>query len=161
MISATPVAAAAGALVVVVAGAALAATSAQRLSDSQKTTDARASALAAGRQIAVDIAEYDYRHIDQDFSRVDNEATGSFKQQFGTSAAGVRDAIVAVKAQSTAQVASAGVVNANGRTATVVVALNRTVVNAQAPKGTTSAFGLQIVLQRKNGRWLAAQVNPL
>jgi Mce-associated membrane protein len=161
MTSATPVAIAAGALVVAVAGAVVTAVELQRLDHSQRATDDRASALAAGRQIAVDIAEYDYRHIDQDFSRVDNEATGQFKQQFGTSAAGVRDAIVAVKAVSTAQVASAGVVNAGSRSATVVVALNRTVVNAQAPKGTTSAFGLQISLQRTSGRWLAAQVNPL
>lgn len=161
MRSASPVAAAVGALVVAVAGAALAAAGAQRLDDSQHTAANRTSALAAGRQIAVDIAEYDYRHIDQDFSRVDAEATGTFKQQFGTSAAGVRDAIVTVKAVSTAQVASAGVVTAGSRSATVVVALNRTVVNAQSPKGTTSAFGLQITLQRKSGRWLASQVNPL
>jgi Mce-associated membrane protein len=158
---ALPVAAATGALVVAAAGGALAAVGARHLSHHQSLQDARVSALAAGRQIAVDVASYDYRHIDADFTRVSNEATGKFQSDFSTQSAGVRDAIVAAKATSTAQVASAGVVNATTTSAQVVVALNRTVTNAQTPKGTQTALGVQMFLVRRNGRWLATQVNPL
>ena len=153
--------AAAGALVVATAGAALAAVGAHRLSDKAALANARASALAAGRQIAVDVASYDYREIDKDFTRVSSEATGKFLSDFSTQSAGVRDAIVSVKAVSQAQIASAGVVNASTDSAQVVVALNRTVTNAQAPKGTNSAFGIQMFLVKRHGRWLASQVNPL
>ena len=99
--------------------------------------------------------------IDADFTRVSNEATGKFLTDFSTQSAGVRDAIVSVKAVSTAQVASAGTVNVSPHSAQVIVALNRTVTNAQAPKGTNSAFGVQMFLVERGGRWLASAVNPL
>jgi len=158
---ALPVAAVAGALVVTAAGGVLAAVGAQHLSHQQSLDDARSSALAAGRQIAVDVATYDYRHIDADFTRVSDEATGKFQSDFTTQSAGVRDAIVAAKAVSTAQVASAGIVNATTSSAQVVVALNRTVTNSQAPKGTQSALGVQMFLVKRGGRWLATDVKPL
>lgn len=158
---ALPVAAAAGALVVAIAGGALAAVQTSRLSTQESLAAARESALAAGRQIAVDIADYDYRTIDRDFTRVTQEATGTFLKEFSTQSAGVRDAIVADKAVSQAQVASAGVVTASTSSAQVVVALNRLVTNAQAPKGSQAAFGLQMVLVKRHGRWVASQVNPL
>jgi Mce-associated membrane protein len=158
---ALPVAAAAGALVVTVTAAVLAALGAHRLSHQQALDDARSSALAAGRQIAVDVATYDYRHIDADFTRVSKEATGKFQSDFTTQSAGVRDAIVAAKAVSTAQVASAGIVNATTSSAQVVVALNRTVTNSQAPKGTQSALGVQMFLVKRGGHWLATDVKPL
>jgi Mce-associated membrane protein len=154
-------AAAAGLLVVATGGAALAAVGAHQLSDQAALSHARASALAAGRQIAVDIASYDYREIDRDFTRVASEATGKFLSDFSTQSAGVRDAIVSVRAVSKAQIASAGVVNVSTSSAQVIVALNRTVTNAQAPKGTSSAFGVQMFLVKRHGRWLASQVNPL
>jgi len=154
-------AAAAGAPVVTTARAALAAGGARHLSQQAELAQARNEALSAGRQIAVDIASYDYRHIDADFTRVSNEATGKFLTDFSTQSAGVRDAIVSVKAVSTAQVASAGTVNVSPHSAQVIVALNRTVTNAQAPKGTNSAFGVQMFLVERGGRWLASAVNPL
>jgi Mce-associated membrane protein len=158
---ARPVTAAVGALVVATAGLALAAVGARQLSHQQGVDDARSSALAAGRQIAVDVASYDYHRIDADFTRVSKEATGKFLSEFSTQSAGVREAIVAAKAVSTAQVASAGVVNASAASAQVVVALNRTVTNSQVPKGTQSALGVQLFLVKRGGRWLATEVNPL
>src|SRR3954467_2888980 len=154
-------AAAAGALVVASAGAALAAVGARQASDQHELSKARGKALAAGRQIAIDIASYDYRTIDRDFTRVSNEATGKFLSDFSTQSAGVRDAIVAVKATSTAQVASAGTVNVSLNSAQAIAALHRTVTNTQAPKGSNSAFGVQLFLVKQGGHWLASQVNPL
>jgi Mce-associated membrane protein len=158
---ALPVAGAVGALAVAVTGATLTTLGARQLSHEQQLAHVRAQALAAGRQIAVDVADYDYRTIDRDFTRVSNEATGSFLKDFSTQAAGVRDAIVAAKAVSKAQIASAGIVNASANSAQVIAALDRIVTNVQSTKGTSTAFGLQIFLVKRNGRWLASQVNPL
>lgn len=155
------VAAATGALIVTAVAGSLAAVGARHLSHQQQLDNARKAALAAGRQIAVDVASYNYRTIDADFTRVSKEATGKFQSDFTTQSAGVRDAIVAAKAVSTAQVASAGVVNASPTTAQVVVALNRLVTNSQAPKGTQSALGVQLFLVKRGGRWLATDVKPL
>ena len=150
-----------GALVLGTAGAALAAFAAHQVSDRSGSESLREQALSAGRQIAVDFSAYDYRHLHQDFSQVVSEATGSFKSQFATSSAGVQDLIVKAKAVSTAEIASAGVVDAGPRSATVVVAVNRTISNTGVPKGQKDSFGLRITLRRIDGRWLASDVKPL
>ena len=150
-----------GALVCCTGAAALTAVAAGQVSDREDTSSLREQALSAGRQIAVDFAAYDYRHLQADFKRVANESTGVFKSQFASSAAGVQDLIVKAKTVSTAEIASAGVADAGPRSATVVVAVNRTITNTSVPKGQKDSFGLQIQLRRVGGRWLASQVKPL
>lgn len=151
----------AGALVLCTGAAALAGVAAKQLSDRQDSASFRQQALAAGRQIAVDFAAYDYRHLQADFKRVMSESTGSFKSQYSTQSAGVQDLIIKAKAVSTAEIASAGVVDAGAHNATVVVALNRTVSNTSVPNGQKDSFGVQIDLRRIGGRWLASRVTPL
>jgi len=148
-------------LAVALAGSALATVGARQLSHREDVASLRQSALFAGQQIAVDFSAYDYRHLQDDFNRVVNESTGAFKSQYATQSAGVQDLIIKAKAVSTADVASAGLVDANRDSATVLVAVNRKVTNTSVPNGQSDSFGLQIVLKRVNGRWLASQVKPL
>jgi len=156
-----PIVVGVAAVAVAVAGSALAGVGARQLSHREDLTSLRQSALSAGRQIAVDFSAYDYRHLQQDFNRVVNESTGTFKNQYASQSAGVQDLIVKAKAVSTAQVASAGVVHADPGSATVLVAVNRKVTNTSVPNGQSDSFGLQIMLKRVDGRWLASQVKPL
>jgi Mce-associated membrane protein len=149
------------ALVVAVVVAALAALGARQLSDTKRASSDRAAALGAARQIAVDFAAYDYHHLNEDFQRVAGESTGSFRQQYLTQSAGVQSLIVKAKAVSTAEVVSGGVVEGSGSRATIVLALNRTVTNTSVPKGQNDSFGLQMVMLRLHGRWLASDVKPL
>ena len=150
-----------GALVLCTAAAALAAVAAKQVSDREDKSSVRAQALAAGRQIAVDFSAYDYRHLQADFKRVVSESTGAFKTQYASSSAGVQDLIVKAKAVSTAEIASAGVVEVGARTASVVVAVNRTISNTSVPNGQKDSFGLQIQLRLVGGHWLASNVKPL
>jgi Mce-associated membrane protein len=142
-------------------GAAAAGAGAVKLSDHDDASNLHSAVLSAARQIAVDFAVYDYRHIDADFTRVANESTGSFKSQFVSSSAGVRELIIKAKAVSKAEIAAEGLVGASPKRASVVVALDRTVTNTSAPKGQHDSFGLQIDLVRVNGHWLASGVKPL
>jgi Mce-associated membrane protein len=146
---------------IAVTGAATAGAGALKLSHHDHATDLHAQVLSAARQIAIDFAVYDYRHIDTDFSRVANESTGKFKSQFVSSSAGVRELIIKAKAVSKAEIAAEGLVGASAKHASVVVALDRTVTNTSAPKGQHDSFGLEIDLVRVNGHWLAAGVKPL
>jgi Mce-associated membrane protein len=150
-----------GALVLCTAAAALAAVAAKQVSNREDTVSAREQALAAGRQIAVDFAAYDYRHLQADFKRVVDESTGSFKSQYATQSAGIQDLVIKAQAVSTAEIASAGVVDAGPRAASVVVAVNRTISNTSVPNGQKDSFGLEIQLRLVAGRWLASQVKPL
>lgn len=150
-----------GALVLGSAAATLSGVAAKQLSGREQSASFRAQALAAGRQIAVDFAAYDYRHLQADFKRVVSESTGTFKSQYASQSAGVQDLIIKAKAVSTAQIASAGVVDAGPNNASVVVALNRTVTNTSVPNGQKDSFGVQIDMRRIGGHWLANKVTPL
>jgi Mce-associated membrane protein len=147
--------------VIAVAGAATAGAGAVKLSHHDDTTDLNAQVLSVARQIAVDFAVYDYRHIDADFTRVANESTGTFKSEFVSSSAGVRELIIKAKAVSKAEIAAEGLVGASPKHASVVVAIDRTVTNTSAPKGQHDSFGLQIDLVQVRGHWLASGVKPL
>lgn len=149
------------ALVVALTAGGLAAFGATKLSHTDSLEAARTQALSAARQIAVDFSAYNYQQIDQDFARVAAESTGSFRDDYLKQSAGVKDLIQQVKAVSTAEVAGAAVVDATSRTATVVLALNRTVTNTKVPKGQHDSFGLELALVKKGNRWLATQVKPL
>jgi Mce-associated membrane protein len=127
----------------------------------QAAADLSERALAAGRQIAVDFAAYDYRHIAEDFKRVADESTGKFHQDYLTQSTGAHDLIVKARSVSTAEVASAGLVNSSERQATVVVALNRTIDNRSLQQPQNDSFGLEITLLFQQGHWLASEVNPL
>lgn len=146
---------------VCIGGGALAVVQVRSLSHDNAIADARTQSLSAARQIAVDFFSYDYRHIDKDFARVVAESTGKLKSDFITQSAGVRDLIVKAQAVSTAQIASAGVVNASTSKASVIVALNRTIANISAPRGQSNAVDLQIDLVKLHGRWIASAVKPL
>jgi Mce-associated membrane protein len=156
-----PVLVGAAAVVVALTGSALAAVGAGQVSRSGDRTSLRQQVLAVGRQIAVDFSAYDYRHLKQDFDRVVSESTGGFRTEFQTSSAGLQDVIIKIKAVSTAEVASAGLVSASPTDATVLVAVNRRVTNTSAPNGQSDSFGLQISLRHIGGRWLASRIQPL
>ena len=151
----------AGALVLGTSAAALSAVAARQVSRGEDSSSLREQVLSAGRQIAVDFAAYDYRHLQADFKRVADESTGKYKSDFARAAAGAQDLIVKAKAVSTAEIASAAVADAGPRSAVVVIAINRTITNTSVPNGQKDSFGLQIQLRRVDGRWLASQVKPL
>lgn len=131
------------------------------LSHGAHVDGAREQAMSAGAQIAVDFAAYDYRHLDSDFARVAAESTGAFRQEYLTQSAGVKDLIVKAQAVSTAEVAGEGVSDFSTSHATVLIALDRKVVNTKVPNGQTDSFALLIGLVKKGNRWLADQVKPL
>jgi Mce-associated membrane protein len=144
-----------------VAASVLSALSIRAVSRSEGASAVSVEALAAGRQIAVDFAAYDYRHIAEDFKRVADESVGEFHKQYLTGSTGVHEDIVKLKAVSTAEVASAAVVNATPTRATVVVAVNRTVDNTRLEQPQKEYFGVEISLVHQRGRWLASDLKPL
>jgi Mce-associated membrane protein len=156
-----PLAVAAFVLVAAVLAAVLTALSARAVSQSAAETSVSDGALAAGRQIAVDFAAYDYRHIAEDFKRVADESVGTFHDKYLSSSTGLHDLIVKSKSVSTAEVASAAVVSATPNRATVVVALNRTIDNKQIAEPAHDSLAVQLSLVRRGDRWLAANLDTL
>jgi Mce-associated membrane protein len=127
----------------------------------ESPAELRTTLMVAAQKIAVDFAAYDYRHIDEDFKRVLDESVGKFHQQFLTDSTGVRAQIVQVKAVATATVAAEGVVDASPTQATVILAVNRTIRNTQAPSGQESSFGVELTMIKQHDQWFASQVTLL
>ena len=103
--------------------------------DQRQLDTARQQALAAARQESVDFVSISAATIDQDLKRIADGATGQFHDEF---------------TQDMAQV----------RAAVVLVALDATVKNTNAPDGRLSHYRIQVSLTRDagSGRWLVSQL---
>ncbi len=161
LVPALPVVLAVVALLVAVTGAVLAGLASRQVSAAHRADEHRASALSAARQIAIDFAAYDYRHLPEDFKRVADETTGDLHKQYLTSSTSLKDQIEKVQAVASAEVTASAVMNATAARATVVLAVDRTVRTKKLPDGQAESYGLQMVLVRSHGQWLASEMTPL
>jgi Mce-associated membrane protein len=145
---------------IVIAGLAAGwAITAWKLHDRSRLDAARSSALSAAQSYAIDMASYDYRHLDQDFGKVEQHSTASFQHDFAQSSASLKQVLVQYQATATAKVTGAGVSTASSSKATVVVFVDQTVTNSKAAgKSTTERSRMQLSLVHANGRWLLDKV---
>lgn len=155
------------AIVAVVAVAGLSVTLAlkmQQLND-VNTANALSSesspALLAAKSYAVDLASYDYRHLDADFGIVLAHSTPSFQQSFTRSSNALKSTLIRYKATADARVVAAGVVSATTSQAVVLVFLDQTVDNSNQKKPTTDRSQIQITLVSSPTGWLIDQVTTL
>jgi len=131
------------------------------LNSENSLNSARTSALAFAKSYAVDLASYNYKHLDQDFGKVLVESTPTFKQNFTQSSEALKTAIVKYDASATANVVGAGLVSATTSRAVVLVFLNQTVDNTLQKNKPTTESRVEITLLRSSGRWLIDQVTLL
>ena len=146
---------------VVVAAAAVFALYLQKASDLHAATQQRESALSAARQTAVNFTSYDYRHLDADYKLVRDAATGSFKADFDQQSKVLAQLIKKSKAVAKGQVVDAAVVTSSSNNASVLVAVDDTITNSNAPKGVVKHYRLQIDLTKVGGQWRVANVKPV
>jgi Mce-associated membrane protein len=147
--------------VVVIAAAVVFAVFLSKASSRDSVTSQRESALASARQAAVNFTSYDYRHLDADYKRVRDGATGAFKADFDKQSKVLAQVIQQSKAVATGQVVDAAIVSAGSSDATVLVAVDDTITNTQAPKGVVKHYRLRIDLKKIGGQWLVANVQPV
>jgi Mce-associated membrane protein len=133
------------------------------LSDNDALNSARTSALAASRSYSVELASYDYHHLDQDFGKVLADSTPAFKQTFSQSSSALKTILARYNATATANVIAAGLVSASINRAVALVFLNQTVSNTTQKKGqpATTQSRVEITLLHEHGRWLIDQVSLL
>ena len=123
---------------------------------------ARASALVASRTYAIELASYDYRHLDQDFGLVTADSTPSFRQSFTQSSNALKSVLTKYDATAKATVLAAGTVSASTSRVVALLFINQTVTNTTQKGGATSDESrLEITLLRSHGKWLINQVSLL
>jgi Mce-associated membrane protein len=119
------------------------------------------SAIAAAKIYAVDLATYNYKHLNQNFGKVLGESTPMFKQSFNQTSKNLKTLLVRYHASATAKVVAAGIVSATSSRAVALVDLNQTVVNNVQKGKPTTGSRVEITLLRSGGRWLIDEVTFL
>ena len=125
-----------------------------------KTDDARAAALAAARQSALNLTSIDTRDFDADVKRVAESATGAFLSDFQQRVQdkGFRDALTQSQVISEGRIVDAGLVRSDSRNATVLVVIDTTVRNTATPEGRVNPYRMQLELELRDGRWLTSDL---
>ena len=129
--------------------------------DRRRVDQARDAALTAGRQLIINLDALSAATIDADMKRVADAATGTFSRQFTGSEAELKKYVVARRTVSTGEILSAGVVRSDSDTATVLVAVDRTVKDTTNTGGVVAHDRWKMNLEKPGGRWLVADLEPV
>jgi Mce-associated membrane protein len=133
-----------------------------RLRHQDALSGARTSALAAARTYAVDMASYDYRHLDADFGRVKQHSSASFQAKFAQSSSALVQLLTKFNATASAKVVASGLVSADTGRAVALVFITQTVTNtAQKTKPPDTQSRIQITMIHQHGQWLIDKVDLL
>lgn len=146
----------AGLSVVLVALAAAALFGALKLREASDRDSARAAALAAARQEALNLTSIDGRDIDSDLQRVLDGATGGFKTDFAQRSKDLKAVLSENQVVAEGKVLDAALVRADDETATALVVVDSNVKNKAAPSGRSNTYRMQLDLERQGGRWLTS-----
>jgi Mce-associated membrane protein len=98
----------------------------------RQTRNANQQAAAAAKQACVDFVSVSAASVDRDLQRILAGTTGDFRDEFSRGQSQVR--------------------------ATVLVAIDATVRNTNAPEGRQSHYRIQVELAHRNGKWLVSRL---
>lgn len=122
---------------------------------------ARTSALAAARTDAVELAGYNYRHLNAAFAVVMAQSTPTFRRNFTQASDASKGTLTRFHATAVASVVSAGIVSATTSRVVALVFLTQKIKNTTQSGSTTDRSQVEITLLRSQGRWLIDQVTLL
>ena len=142
--------------VLLVALAAAAVFGALELREMSQRDKARAAALAAARQEALNLTSIDGRDIDADLARVVAGATGGFKTDFEQRSKDLKSVLTENQVVAEGRVLEAALVRADDSTATALVVVDSNVKNKATPAGRSNTYRMQLDLERQGDRWLTS-----
>lgn len=132
-----------------------------RRHDNSSLSSARTAAVAAARQEVLNLDSLSAATVDRDLKRVLDGSTGTFKDQFKRAQSDLKLLIVQRKSVTSGTIDSAAVVRADTSTATVLVAVDRSVTDATDPNGAVTHDRWRVDLEKHGGHWLVADLQPV
>jgi Mce-associated membrane protein len=124
-------------------------------------SQARSDAVAAARQEMLDLDSLSAATIDADLAKIIAGATGSFKDQFVKAKTDLKQVVAQRKTTSAGVIRSSGVIRSDNDTATVLIAVDRTIKDASTSQPATTTDRWRLDLEKHDGRWLVASLNPV
>ena len=141
-------------LLLLLAAAAL--VGALKLREAHQRDEARAAALVAARQEALNLTSIDGRAIDTDLQRVLDDATGGFKADFTQRSKDLKTVLTENQVIAEGKVLEAAIVRSDNDSATVLVVVDSNVKNKAAPQGRANTYRMQLDVERHGNRWLTS-----
>jgi Mce-associated membrane protein len=130
---------------------------AQRLNDA-----ATHQAVQAASDGAVAVVSYSYDHLDHDFAQAKSLSTGEFLSYYSKFS---QDFIAPAARQghliATAKVLRAAAIELHPDSAVVLVFMNQNTASKEKPQPLTTASSVVVTLNKVNGSWLIAKLEPL
>ena len=145
--------------VLLLAAVAVAATLGRSAWQAQRAADARDTALAAGRQIAVNFVTMNASTFDADTKRVLADSTGSFQKEYSATLAQLKPVVTANKTVSTVERAEASLVSGDADSAKVIVGVVAPTTNASTPKAEKKTYRLRLDLVKVGDSWKVSSLD--
>lgn len=126
--------------------------------NAQRAAD-RLAALDRARYVAVTLTTVTPDTVERQVTTLLANATGEFRMQFDAASPMFGKVVSDGKVVSKSTVAQAGVVSLSPDEATVLVALNSTVRNAQSKADEPRDYRLQVELEKEGDQWLVSNMH--
>lgn len=120
---------------------------------------ARNAALSAAKVTVSNFMSVSADTVDRDLKRTLAGATGDFKREYQNGMTQTKAAVVENKVDAKARVLWAGIVTSKDKSATVLVAMDATVRNTNAPDGRRAHYRVQVTMAEQDGRWLVSKLD--
>lgn len=114
--------------------------------------------LDTARQVSVNLVTLRYATAQEDLDRILGGTTGSFRDQFTDVSGSFTQVLAQGQVESTGEVKSVGLVEADDRKATVLAAVTSTVKNTEAPDGDMRSYRMKVSLENVDSSWLVSNV---
>jgi Mce-associated membrane protein len=114
---------------------------------------ATADAVRAARLTVQNFVSISAATIDRDLKRVSDGATGDFADEFERGKAQVKTVVVANKVRSTGTILEAAVDTSDKDSARILVVVDATVINVNAPKGQLRHYRISVDLAKVKDDW--------
>lgn len=119
----------------------------------------RDEVLGTAERYAVDLASYDYRKIDEHRAHVMSFSTDEWARTLKSEVSKFDDILVEGKAESTAKVHRAGLVELTGDRAVVALFLDQSITNTQVAKPRIDRSRMVMTLAKVDGEWRLDRVD--
>ncbi|MGH3863752.1 VirB8/TrbF family protein [Actinokineospora sp.] len=127
----------------------------------RQADSARAAAVDAGTRYATDLAGYDFTNLAGNFTTVTANSTEKFAQQYKQVSDNLTQLIMQMKATSKGAVTQLGVVESDADSAVLILFLDQTITNTNAPQPRVDRNRMRLSLVLSGDRWLIDDVQLL
>jgi len=131
------------------------------LSNKNSLESARSSAIVAAKTYSMEIAGYNYQHLNQDFAAVVANSTPAFQRSFSQAGDALKATLERYHATASPSIVAAGIVSATTSSADVLIFLDQKIANSIQKNSTTDRVQVEISLVRVRGKWLINNVTLL